>query len=218
VTMTRVKFCGLTQPADAAYAATLGASYIGVILTESARMRGPVAAREIFEAAPAVSRVGVFRHAAIEDLLEDARTAAAGTLQLHGRFTSEELARLREGFDGELWSVIPMEQTGRPLVDSWGEIADAVDAVVLDTSVGGRTGGTGSAFHWATAAPFVQDLSCRTRIVLAGGLTPSNVAEAVRILRPSVVDVSSGVESEPGVKDRSLMRAFAQAVGSASIE
>ena len=91
--------------------------------------------------------------------------------------------------------------------------ADAalVDGVVLDTAVGGRSGGTEVAFDWAASVPAVAALRDRTMVMLAGGLRPENVREAVRTLAPAAVDVSSGVEVSPGIKDHGLMRAFAQA-------
>lgn len=215
--MTRIKFCGVTRGSDAAQAAALGASHIGVILTESPRRMTPLQARAVFAAAPGPRRVGVFRHLPLSDLLNDASAADLEVLQLHGRFTPDEMALLREGFDGELWSVIPMDGRHPGIPENWLDLADITDALVLDTSVRGMTGGTGATFDWKAAEPFVREAATRTTIVLAGGLTPSNVADAIRTLAPGVVDVSSGVETAPGVKDPALMRAFADAVRAASI-
>jgi phosphoribosylanthranilate isomerase len=90
------------------------------------------------------------------------------------------------------------------------DVLGAVDAVVLDTAVGGRSGGTGMVFDWAGSSEMVRAVATRVPVILAGGLRPTNVRDAVRVLAPHVVDVSSGVESAPGVKDHALMRAFAE--------
>jgi phosphoribosylanthranilate isomerase len=215
--MTRLKFCGLTRPEDASHAASVGATYAGVILTESVRQVSPGRALEILAAAPNLKRVGVFRHDQPASILADATAIGLDVLQLHGRFTAETVDQLREGFDGEMWAVIPFDASEPRLPDSWSELADRVDAILVDTSVGGRSGGTGATFDWIRAEPLVRKLAERTEVVLAGGLTPMNVGEAIRTLGPGVVDVSSGVESVPGVKDHHLMKAFAEAVRSASI-
>lgn len=215
--MTRIKFCGLTRPEDASQAESLGATYGGVILTESVRQVSPGRAVEIFDAAPGLKRVGVFRHALPASLIAEAKDIGLDVVQLHGRFTVEEIVQLREGFPGELWAVVPFDVVEPQLPDEWSERADRVDAVLVDASIGNRTGGTGAAFDWARAEPLVRRLGERTGIILAGGLTPVNVAVAIRILAPKVVDVSSGVESAPGIKDAGLMKAFAEAVRSASM-
>ena len=215
--MTRIKFCGLTRPCDAELAASLGATYAGVILSESPRRISPVAANEVFRAAPALRKVGVFRHRRVTDVIDEAIQAGLDVIQLHGRFRVEEIEQLRSAFDGEIWAVFPFEVHAPHLPELWSETADRVDAVLVDTSTGGRSGGTGLAFDWDLASPLVQKIAKRTEVVLAGGLTPINVAHAIRTLAPGVVDVSSGVESSPGIKDPSLMKAFAEAVRSASI-
>jgi phosphoribosylanthranilate isomerase len=215
--MIRLKFCGLMRPADAAVAASIEASYAGVILSESSRQVTPRRAIEIFSEARGVRRVGVFRHRSVAEIIDEARTIGLDVIQLHGRFRPDEVEQVREGFDGAIWSVIPFDQAQPKLPEWWEGMADRVDGALLDTSVGGQSGGTGRTFDWTKAAPLVDIIREHTEIVLAGGLTPSNVAEAVRTLSPSVVDVSSGVESSPGVKDPSLMQAFAERARSASI-
>jgi len=98
------------------------------------------------------------------------------------------------------------------------QLFDIVDGVLLDAKVPGRLGGTGAALPWQELIDQIQPLreGSRSRLILAGGLRPENVAEAIRLLRPDVVDVSSGVETEPGVKDRARMRAFRDAVNASS--
>jgi phosphoribosylanthranilate isomerase len=161
--------------------------------------------------------VGVVGYASIGRVLGLAQKADLEVLQLHGNFSPDEHAQLRQEFDGQLWAVIPVEAASGAITSEWREIADASDALMLDTNVGGRSGGTGEVFNWKAAAPLVSAIAREIPLVLAGGLGPENVASAIRQLHPAVVDVSSGVEDSPGIKSHALMTAFAQAVVSASI-
>lgn len=215
--MTRIKFCGLTRAADAAHAESLGASYAGVILAESPRQVSPDEARAVLAAAPGLRGVGVFRHSPAVEILETAAAAGVDILQLHGRFSIDDMTLLREGFDGEIWRVVPVDSANARMPEGWADLVDFPDAIVLDTSVAGASGGTGTPFDWQAVSDAVRDVALRTTLVLAGGLTAQNVALAIRILSPAVVDVSSGVESSPGIKDHARMRSFADAVRSASL-
>ncbi len=215
--MTRIKFCGMTKRADVVVASELGATHIGVILAESPRQVTPSQANELFSAAPGMRRVGVFRHRPVSEVLDAARAASLHVIQMHGRFSPDDVMRLREGFDGELWSVLPIETGDTAISEDLDAFSDLVDAILLDTVAAGMSGGTGVAFNWEAAQPLARKLAERTTVVLAGGLNPDNVAEAIRTLAPAIVDVSSGVESSPGIKDRSRMKAFAESVASASI-
>ncbi|MGK2963660.1 MAG: phosphoribosylanthranilate isomerase [Gemmatimonadaceae bacterium] len=215
--MTRIKFCGITRPQDAAVAGEAGASHIGVILTESPRRIPTERASEIFAASPDLRRVGVFRHGPVNELLHDASVAGVEILQLHGNFSEGELAELRGSFGGELWAVVPVDTAQPGGTGVWESLAEKVDAILLDTSIGGASGGTGVPFDWHAARSLAASIAARSQLIVAGGLDPGNVAGAVRILAPGMVDVSSGVESAPGIKDPALMKAFAKAVRSASI-
>jgi len=215
--MTKIKFCGLQTASDALHAASLGATYGGAILTSSIRQVTPDAAREIFDAAPELRSVGVVARESTANILRIAERAQLDVLQLHGRFSVEDCAELRQEFDGEVWFVIGMDENMASIPSYWRELADAADALVLDTSVRGQTGGTGRTFHWSSVAQEVSDMSREIPIVLAGGLNPGNVSSAIAALHPAVVDVSSGVESAPGVKSPEKMTAFAREVLSASI-
>ena len=209
--MVEVKFCGLTRAVDAAKAAELGAAYAGAIFAHGPRLLDAPKAREMFAGlggAP-VRKVGVFASRSPEDVLRIADASGVHVLQLHDGATPDAVLTFRGEFQGEIWVVLKVaDGIVEALHD---EVIDAADAVVLDTAVGGRSGGTGVAFDWAAAVPAVQAIATRKRVVLAGGLRPGNVSEAVRTLAPSVVDVSSGVESAPGIKDHGLMQAFALA-------
>ncbi|MEO8575800.1 MAG: phosphoribosylanthranilate isomerase [Gemmatimonadales bacterium] len=217
--MTKIKFCGMTRARDAALAVELGASHIGVIFAESSRRVTVEQAREVFATSADARRVGVFGRAGIssEEVIRHAKELGLDVLQLHGGFLPEDVVRLRDDFDGELWTVIPVDQRAAVLPDGWDKLADVSDALLIDTSVRGVTGGTGTAFDWKAAAPEIRRAAAQIPIVLAGGLNAENVGEAIAILHPGTVDVSSGIESAPGIKDPARMRAFADAVVSASI-
>jgi phosphoribosylanthranilate isomerase len=213
----RIKFCGLMNPDDAEHAAALGATYGGVILTESTRRVDSDRAREVFDGAPSLKRVGVVGNDAIARILHLADEVELNVLQLHGTFSSEDYSQLRQEFEGELWGVVGIDHTTQRIPEIWKSIADSVDALLLDTSVRGKSGGTGKVFDWNALQEEVASISREIPIVLAGGLNPDNVALAIATLNPAVVDVSSGVESSPGVKSHDRMTAFARAVSSASI-
>ena len=215
--MTNIKFCGLRDPRDASRAEELGAAYGGVIMTSSIRQVSASQAREIFAEAPSLKRVGVVGRETVPRILILAAEADLDVIQLHGNYSLDEHAELRQEFDGQIWAVIGMDRiTGAP-VRPWKEVTDVADALLLDTSDGGSSGGTGKTFNWDCATSVVKEMSREISIVLAGGLYPENVAHAIQALHPAVVDVSSGVESSPGAKSPDLMSAFAKAVLSASI-
>ncbi|MDO8500341.1 MAG: phosphoribosylanthranilate isomerase [Gemmatimonadaceae bacterium] len=215
--MTKIKFCGITRPVDAEVAASLGASHAGVIFAESPRRVTPLRAREIFASAGQLKRVGVFGHANAGEALRAARDAELDVMQLHGSFGPDDLARMRDDFEGELWPVVAIDESHGALPPGWDELVDVADAILLDTRVRGASGGTGRTFDWMAIAPKIRDAGLLVPTVLAGGLTPLNVGAAIAALAPAIVDVSSGVEAAPGIKDAALMRAFADAVRSASI-
>lgn len=206
-----LKFCGLTRADDAAVAADLGAAYAGAIFAHGPRLLDVPRAQAMFSGLSdsPVQRVGIFGAQPVESIVGIADAVQLHVLQLHDGGTADRLLLLRERFRGRIWVVVPV--TGATFGSVPDEVVSLVDGVVLDTAVGGRAGGTGVAFDWAGAEATVRAWRERTTVVLAGGLRSSNVCEAVRMLAPHVVDVSSGVEASPGVKDHGQMRAFARA-------
>lgn len=213
--MTEIKFCGLTRPEHAALAATLGARYLGVIFAGGPRRVTPTRAVEVFQGAVGhdVVRVGVFGHQSVEEITNVAAEAALDGVQLAGGVTRDLLVALRAGFAGRIWGVAhtaPQGERVPPGIATWFE--QGCDAVVLDAAVAGQLGGTGVTLDWAAIAHEISRMRALGRVVLAGGLRPENVAQAIRQAAPDVVDVSSGVESAPGIKDPERMRAFAAAV------
>jgi len=212
-----VKFCGLTQPEDARAAAEAGAAYAGVIFAGGPRLVSPARAAEVLDAAgPTVRRVGVFGAVAAEEIAETAGVCRLDVVQLHGDPTTAAVDAMRRAFAGQVWAVLRV--SGETLPPAAASLFAAADGVVLDAHAPGALGGTGVSLAWAA----LHDEVDRARavggalLVLAGGLRAANVGLAVRALAPDVVDVSSGVERAPGIKDPTLLRDFANAVRSSN--
>ncbi len=205
--MASVKFCGLTRVEDAREATRLGAAYVGAIFAGGPRHVTPERARDVFGAAAGgPAAVGVFGADDVDAIAADAITAGVEVIQLHGDPRAADVRAMRKRFGGRVWAVARADGSMLP---EWAEeLFHEADAVLLDARVQGRLGGTGVKLEWGSLADSVSALRGRTPVVLAGGLTPENVAEAVRLMAPDVVDVSSGVESAPGIKDHAKMRAF----------
>jgi len=209
---TEIKFCGLTKAVDAHAAVMCGARYAGVIFAEGPRRIAAEAARTVLDAADGALRVGVFARADAEAVAVIVRTARLDIVQLHGDPSAREVRQVRERTGARVWAV--MRIVGSAPEERLAELDGEADAVVFDTRVEGTLGGTGRTFDWAAAA-----LGARpslSALVVAGGLTPENVAGAVAALSPAIVDVSSGVERQAGIKDHERMVAFADAVRAAS--
>lgn len=208
--MAEVKFCGLTRTEDARVAADVEAEYAGVIFAGGPRLLDPGRARRVFDglAGSRTRRAGVFGSQTVDEVARIADEVALDVVQLHSGATVDRLLELHQRFRGEIWAVVAVGTEG---VGDLSSLLPQADAVVLDTSVGGRSGGTGRSFDWRATAEELRPARAGMRLVLAGGLTPANVAGAIAVLAPDVVDVSSGVEVSPGIKDPALMRAFAAA-------
>jgi phosphoribosylanthranilate isomerase len=200
------KICGLTRPGDAAMAAACGASYLGVVFAGGPRAVSAALAREIVLAAAPVPVLGVFGPVEVGDILRVVRAAGLAGAQLHG---ADPPPALLAGV-GIVWRVRRLATAAEAdaLVD-----VPAADAVLVEPAVPGRAGGAGVALDLDLAGRARERLGGR-RMVLAGGLGPGSVGEAVRRVRCEVVDVSSGVETpgRPGIKDAGRMRDFLEAV------
>jgi phosphoribosylanthranilate isomerase len=205
--LAKVKFCGMTRPQDAALASEIGASYIGVVFADGPRRVSPSQGREILDAGGSkVRRVGVFGTNSPDEIARASEAAALDVVQLHADPTPSEVRSIRKNFRGEVWAAIRIAGYHIP-VDAEA-LFDTADAVVLDARSEKRLGGTGQALPWSDVAVDLARDRGSSAVVLAGGLKPDNVGSAIRTLAPDVVDVSSGVESAPGIKDPWLMREF----------
>lgn len=211
--MVEVKVCGLTRAVDAEYADAAGASYLGVIFAGGPRQRLPQQARDVLFGRRA-RKVGVFADQPETEIAEIAREVGLDVIQLHGVSAAERVQAVRAATGLEVWAVLRTSDGSLP--DEAEKLADEADALVVDALVPGKLGGSGVPVPWMELGESLDAMERGHRIVLAGGLTPENVAEAIDYVSPMVVDVSSGVETSPGIKDHARIRAFiaaAQAAG-----
>ena len=207
----QVKFCGLTRPEAAAEAVRLGAAYVGVIFAGGPRQLSPARAAEVLARVPAtVRRVGVVAGQTPDELRRLVDGAGLDVVQLHGERTVDEVRALRAALGVPLWAVVRIAGADLPL--DFEARGAAADAVLVDAAVPGMLGGSGVTVDWVALAGGLAARGRPRRLVLAGGLRPENVGQALAILAPDVVDVSSGVERAPGLKDHARMAAFARAV------
>lgn len=202
-----VKICGLTTLEDARFCAGFGADYLGFVQHEdSPRYVPPATVREILSWVYGAQGVGVFVNRTAEEVNAACEAAGFALAQLHGTESPETVAAVR----------VPVVKAIRVAHDASAEQLDAamapyeglVTAFLLDTHATSLWGGTGESFNWRVA----RDLSTQKPVWLAGGLTPENVVRAVETMRPAAVDVSSGLESAPGVKDFDRVAAFFDAL------
>lgn len=194
----RVKICGITTVADGLHAVRCGADALGLVFYgKSPRCVSPEQAREIVSALPPlVTTVGLFVNHPSDEIGDIARFCGLDVLQLHGDEKPDQC---------RLWPWRVIKALRIRDKDSLAELAAyRVSGLLLDAWQPEHYGGTGQRFNWQLAVAAAR----QRPIILAGGLTPDNVAEAVRTVRPYGVDVSSGVESAPGRKDPELVAAF----------
>lgn len=201
---TRIKICGIRDEDSAIAAIEAGADALGfVFVRSSARYIDPADAWSLVSALPPfVSSVGVFMNASVDHFCDVEETCPTTLAQLHG---SEDEATVKQCGPG----IVRGLRFGADTIDAdlarWDRV-DEVDAILVD----GSAGGEGTTLDWERLARAIEPIS--KRIILAGGLTPANVGDAIRAVRPYAVDVSSGVEREKGVKDPALIEAFCDAV------
>ena len=229
VQRVRIKICGVCDRETAVAAAQAGADAIGLVFVpQSPRCVTVNQAKEIISALPAfVEPVGLFVDASVEQIQEVATETGLRTVQLHGSETPDEAAQLTPlrvikalGFDPERFTTT---------LESWLAASDSLTGLLWDAPTPSNTvvqpdadttnpsGGTGRCLDWGLLANAIN--SSKTPpvpVILAGGLTPSNVGQAINTVQPYGVDVSSGVESSRGVKSLDLIRDFCQAVGVAT--
>lgn len=204
----KVKICGVTNWPDARCACDAGADFLGFnFYRRSPRYIDPVRARAIVRRLPkGTASVGIFVNEPEDDLVRIAKIVGLNYVQLHGDETPAAVSRLRRALPTvRIIKAIRVRKTFH--VKQLSRFRDAT-AILLDGFDGRRLGGTGKTFDW----PLAARANGQTRIVLAGGLTPENIAEAIRAVRPYAVDVCSGVESSPGKKDRAKIKALMRAV------
>lgn len=204
---TRIKVCGITTPEIAAVAVDAGADAIGFVFVENTpRFIDPDDATEImFALPPMVSAVGVIRDLDVDQFCELEQRCPTQLMQLHGK---EPVDIVKQCGPAVIKAFKFEEATIASQLERWNAV-DEVDAVLID----GSEGGTGEAFDWSALVEHLDGFE--KPIILAGGLDADNVADAIQTIRPYAVDVSSGVESAPGVKDPEKIIAFCAAVRAA---
>jgi len=215
-----IKICGNTTLDDARTAAAAGADALGFVFAPSPRQVTVAQAAAIHKKLPAaVERIGVFVDASVDEIYATVRGCGLTGVQLHFDVDDDFTARVRERL-GPLLRILRMVHYGPEAPDQADRIAadGNTDGVLIDSRTPAAVGGTGLSFDWTTASyRLFHDAQAQKRIV-AGGLTPWNVAEAIRTLHPWGVDVVSGVEEEPGTKDHDAVRTFIANARAASRE
>jgi phosphoribosylanthranilate isomerase len=193
-----VKICGITNESDALFAVAMGADAVGFVFAPSPRQIAPVQARDIARRLPPeILTVGVFRNEAPQRVAEIVNLNGLRAAQLHGHESPSEVAFVK----ARVPFVVKAFTVGDRLIEKIDDYR--CDAFMLD----GSQPGSGQVFDWSLA----EHLPVESRLVLAGGLDPTNVAEAIERVRPWGVDVSTGVEATPGHKDPRKVRAFINA-------
>lgn len=204
---TRIKICGMTRPEDAAAAVASGADAIGLIFARSPRQVTLAQAAAVVEVVPPpVGRIGVFVDAGLQEIEAAVESLALTAVQLHGSeppvlcaaLSVPAIKAVRVGTDFSFAATEPYR----------GYAA----ALLLDTYVADQAGGTATPFSWHDVG---EPPVWAPPVFVAGGLRPDNVGEAIRAMRPYAVDVSSGVESSPGIKDHDAITRFCAAVAAA---
>ncbi|MGJ8636393.1 MAG: phosphoribosylanthranilate isomerase [Phycisphaerales bacterium] len=204
---TRIKICGITNHDDAQAAVNAGADAIGFIFVpDTPRYIDPAdAAAIMFELPPMVSAIGVVQVENIDQFCEIEQTCPAHTFQLHGK---EPIDLVCQCGPGVIKAFKYEAVTIQSQLDRWAKVME-VDAILID----GSDGGQGHTFDWSALAPLVKDYP--KKIILAGGLHADNITEAIQTIRPYAVDISSGVELKPGLKDHTMIQAVCATVRAA---
>jgi phosphoribosylanthranilate isomerase len=226
--MTWIKICGTTNLEDALMAVEAGADALGfVFYNKSPRNVTPEVVREIVKELPEkIEKVGVFPDASFEECVDIARRCGLTGMQFYPSIHTIGDGSRASGAGSTLKKIYLsfsaadlLGDKPRTIVDfaSFGKLPNPQNSnpfgtFILDSGNSQSPGGTGKAFDWNAAVPLVETMRQTVKVVVAGGLNPANVGEAIRILKPWGVDVVSGVEARPGKKDPERVRAFIGAV------
>ena len=202
-----VKICGITTPEDALVAQELGADYLGMILSQGfSRSILPDEAVDIGLVAE-TPLVAVLVDESLDEAQRIAELSGASVIQLHGEENVEYVEELRRRGMWTIWKAVRVRDP-EDVTRAVEGLGTSVDGLLLDGWHPDRPGGSGVSFSWEGVRVMRDQIPSALKVIVAGGLTPGNVADAVRILRPDVVDVVSGVELNIRRKDPELIGAF----------
>jgi phosphoribosylanthranilate isomerase len=209
--MTKVKICGITNPEDAQMAIDLGADFLGFVNAEkSTRYLTPdEISRIISEVEPLIPTVLVTHSQSLDEITNSFEAAGTDILQIHAPLDITDYESIKEIVPTVIGNIsIPagLDTITSELKLRTKAVSEIVDYTLFDTKFGKEIGGTGRTYDWGIAKEL--EAYSNKPVIIAGGLNPSNVAEAVKKVSPFAVDVSSGVESEPGKKDPRMVREF----------
>ena len=211
--MARVKICGLTRDADLRAAIDAGADAVGVITevpVDSPREVDPAKAADLLaDVPPFVTATLVTMPESAERAVDLVRMAGPDAIQLHGEWTPDEIGFIRAETERKVLLAVDADDPVRAE-----EFDGVADALVVDSTDGAGAGGTGETHDWERTQAATADLE--SPVILAGGLEPENVAEAIRTVEPFAVDVASGVEAEGGIKDHDAVRTFVERAATAT--
>ena len=202
-----VKICGITTPEDALVAQELGANYLGMILSQGfSRSILPDEAVDIGLVAE-TPLVAVLVDESLDEAQRIAELSGASVVQLHGEENVEYVEELRRRGMWTIWKAVRVRDP-EDVTRAVEGLGTSVDGLLLDGWHPDRPGGSGVSFSWEGVRVMRDQIPSALKVIVAGGLTPGNVADAVRVLRPDVVDVVSGVELNIRRKDPELIGAF----------
>lgn len=205
-----IKICANTSLTDAQLAVDAGADAVGFVFAPSPRRVTLAEAAAITQSLPPkVEKIGVFVNSTLDEIYSTVRACGLTGVQLHSDAGPEIAARLRAQL-GPAIRILRVVHFGPEAAEQAAALAQDpnIDAVLVDSRTATAVGGTGVAFDWAAARKTIFKSRSKRKLIAAGGLHPDNVAEAIATLRPWGVDVASGVESEPGLKDPEKLRNF----------
>ena len=222
--MTWIKICATTNLRDAEASVAAGANALGFIFAPSTRRIEVGVAMEIIAALPAgIEKIGVFVNETPERVAVIAAQAGLSGVQLHGDEPAAQLPAYRKLLGGRkliktLQARELLANGGHRVLQTYLDVRDSLDAVLLDSGVPTNRGGTGLPFDWEAAVSLVEKIRAVLRLIIAGGLTAENVGHAIHLFEPWGVDVVSGVECETGRKDEARLQSFVAAARRASTE
>jgi phosphoribosylanthranilate isomerase len=219
--MTWVKICATTNLNDAQASLTAGADALGFIFAASTRRIEIDQAVEIIaNLTEEIEKIGIFVNQTPAQVAEIAEHAGLTGVQLHGDEPADQMQQYRQALGQR--KIIKTLQARELLKSSeslqgYLQMRQSIDAILLDAGSPSQRGGTGQTFDWIAAAPIVARVRAQMPVIVAGGLNPENVGEAIRLFAPWGVDVVSGVEREVGQKDEAKLRSFVGAVRQAQL-